>query len=127
MFQQGRQLLAADYRSTEEVFNDHLELAHIGDVDTDVSRNFSHDCVLLTSIGVFRGHKGVREAADLLHQELPNARYQYRTRLVQDEMAFLQWTATADGARVDDGADSFLIKDGVIQIMTFHYTVITNL
>lgn len=95
-------------------------------MDTDVSRNFAADCVLLTSIGVFRSHKGVREAADLLHQELPNACYQYCTRLVHDDMAFLQWTATADGTRVDDGADSFLIRDGVIKIMTFHYTVITN-
>ncbi len=118
--------MEARFRSTEEVFNDHLELAHIGDVDTDVSPNFAHDCVLLTSIGVFHGHKGVHEAADLLRQELPNARYEYRTRLVHDEMAFLQWTAIADGARVDDGADSFLIRDGVIQVMTFHYTVIPN-
>jgi hypothetical protein len=118
--------LEARFRSTEEVFNDHLELAYSGDVDTDVSRNFAHDCVLLTSIGVFRGHKGVREAAGLLFAELPNARYAYRTRLVHDEMAFLQWTAIADGVRVDDGADSFLIRDGLIQVMTFHYTVIPN-
>ena len=118
--------MGARLRSTEEVFNDHLELAGIGDMDTDVSHNFAHDCVLLTSIGVFRGHKGVYEAADLLRQELPNARYEYRTRLVHDEMAFLQWTAVAEGARVDDGADSFLIRDGLIQVMTFHYTVIPN-
>lgn len=118
--------MAARFRSTEEVFNDHLELARIGDVNTDVSRNFAHDCVLLTSIGVFRGHKGVHQAADVLLQELPNARYAYRTRLVHGEMAFLQWTAIADGARVDDGADSFLIRNGLIQIMTFHYTVIPN-
>jgi len=33
----------------------------------------------------------------------------------------LQWAAIADGARVDDGADSFLIsRDEVIQVMTFH-------
>jgi hypothetical protein len=75
-------------RSTEEVFNDHLELAHIDDVDTDISRNFAHDCVLLTSIGVFRGHKGVYEAADLLRQQLPNAHYEYLTRLVHGEIAF---------------------------------------
>ena len=118
--------MEARLRSTEEVFNDHLELAHIGDVDTDVGRNFAHDCVLLTSIGVFRGHKGVREAADLLLNELPNARYEYRTQLVHDKMAFFQWTAIADEARVGDGADSFLIRGGAIQVMTFHYTVIPN-
>lgn len=118
--------MEARFRSTEEVFNDHLELAHIGDVDTDVSRNFAHDCVLLTGIGVFRGHRGVHEAADSLLEELPNARYEYRTRLVHGEMAFLQWSAIADGARVDDGADSFLIRNGLIQVMTFHYTVVPN-
>ena len=113
-------------RTTEEVFDDHLELARIGDVDTDVNRNFADDCVLLTSIGVFRGHKGVHEAANLLLKELPNVRYEYRTRLVHGEIAFLQWTAIADGARVDDGADSFLIRDGLIQVMTFHYTVVPS-
>lgn len=118
--------MVARTRSAEEVFNDHLELALVGDVDTDLKRNFAKDCVLLTSFGVFRGHQGVRKAADLLFEQLPNARYRYRTRLVHGQIAFLQWEAEADGGRVHDGADSFLIRDGVVWVMTIHYTVCPN-
>lgn len=110
-------------RSTEDVFNDHLQLARVGDVDTDIHRNFAQDCVLLTTYGVFRGYTGVREAADLLMRQLPNARYHYRTKMYHGEIAFLEWDAVADGAQVDDGADSFLIRSGVIEVMTIHYTV----
>jgi hypothetical protein len=38
------------------------------------------------------------------------------------ELCFLGWTAEADNARVEDDADSFLIQDGAIKIMTIHYT-----
>jgi len=35
------------------------------------------------------------------------------------------WTGEADnGARIEDGADSFLIRDGRIHAMTIHYTLI---
>ncbi len=56
-------------------------------------------------------------------QELPQATFQYRTRLVDGEMAFLEWTAQAEGTEVKDGADSFLIRDGRILAQTIHYTV----
>ena len=40
-------------------------------------------------------------------------------------MGFLEWTGEADnGARVEDGADSYLIRDGRIHAMTIHYTVL---
>ena len=111
-------------RSTQEVFEDHLHLAAIDDLETDIKRNHSEEVVLLTSFGVFRGHAGVREAADLLAHQVPGAHYIYRTRLTHEEMAFLEWSATSEQARVEDGADSFLIRHGRIQMMTIHYTVI---
>lgn len=37
--------------------------------------------------------------------------------------AFLEWTATETGAKVEDGADSFVIEDGKIVAQTIHYTV----
>jgi hypothetical protein len=55
--------------------------------------------------GVFRGRNGVRELARLLTQELPDAPYTYTNGLVAGRIAFLEWTAEADHARVRDGAD----------------------
>jgi hypothetical protein len=110
-------------RTIQEVLQDHLTLAVIGDVDTDLERNFADDCVLLTSFGVFKGKAGARAAARLLADQLPHARFDYRTELWDGELAFLEWTADSDRARVDDGADSYLIRNGRIEAMTIHYTV----
>jgi hypothetical protein len=110
-------------RSTDEVFQDHLELAQQGNVEGDIARNFAPDCVLLTSYGVFRGHAGVRAAAALLDEQIGRTRYTYRTRLSHGEVAFLEWSAETERAIVDDGADSYWIRDGRIQVMTIHYTV----
>jgi len=112
------------YRSTEEVFRDHLELAQSGDVETDIARNYAPDCVLLTSFGTFEGHAGIRDAAQLLESQLgPNATYEYRTVEWSGEIAFLEWTASTDRATVPDGADSFLIQSGKIRAMTIHYSI----
>ncbi len=92
-------------------------------MDDDLARNYAEDVVVLTGRGIFRGHDGVRHLARLLPDELPNCTFEYRTRLVEGEVAFLEWTARADGARVDDGADSFLIRGGRIVAQTIHYTV----
>ena len=113
-------------RSTQEVFEDHLDLAQQGNVEIDLERNFAEDCVLLTTYGVFRGREGARAAADLLGKQIGRTKYEYRTRLWHGEIAFLEWTAKTPTATVDDGADSFLIRDGLIRVMTIHYTVEEN-
>jgi hypothetical protein len=110
-------------RSAEEVFEDHLRLAGAHRFDDDIERNVSPDCVVLERRGVFRGHDGVRELARLLAEELPDAPYRYTNRLIEGRIAFLEWTAEAEHARVRDGADSFLIEHGWIVAQTIHYTV----
>ncbi|KWX23800.1 SnoaL-like polyketide cyclase [Mycolicibacterium wolinskyi] len=110
-------------RSTQEVFDDHLRLAGEHRFDDDIERNVSPECVVLERRGIFRGRDGVRRLAELLAQELPDAPYTYTNRLVDGRVAFLEWTAEADHARVRDGADSFLIEDGWIVAQTIHYTV----
>ncbi|WP_228812020.1 MULTISPECIES: nuclear transport factor 2 family protein [Nocardia] len=110
-------------RTTGEVFDDHLRLAQVRDVDTDLERNYAHDCVILTGRGVYHGHDGVRSLADALAAELPEGRWHYRLRLVEGTMAYLEWSADAGAAAVEDGADSFLIVDGKIATQTIHYTV----
>lgn len=110
-------------RNTETVFRDHLARADRGDIDNDIGLNFSSDCVLLTTYGRFEGHGGVRQAADLLARQIPHARYCYTQQTVHGEIAFLEWTADGGNACVRDGADSFLIQDGRIKVMTIHYTV----
>jgi hypothetical protein len=59
----------------------------------------------------------------MLADEVPEAKYLYTQRAVYGEIAFLEWTAVGRGALVSDGADSFLIRDDRIRVMTIHYTV----
>ncbi len=110
-------------RSTIEVFEDHLALAQEGELEADLIRNVATDIVLLTTYGVFRGYEGVRKAAALLDEQIGRTKYTYRTRLVHGDHAFLEWSAHSEVASIEDGADSYLIRDGRIQSMTIHYTV----
>lgn len=110
-------------RPAEEVFHDHLRLAAEHRFEDDIRRNFSPDVVVLETRGVFRGHDGVRELARFLEEELPDGRFTYTNRLTSGRFAFLEWTAEADHAQVRDGADSFVIEDGLVVAQTIHYTV----
>lgn len=114
-------------RSTREVLDDHLKLAADDkwDLETDIRRNFAENIFLLTGYGIYHGHDGIRDKARLLAEQLPGGRWTYVNIMAEGELGFLEWTAEADnGARVEDGADSYLIRDGRIQAMTIHYTVL---
>jgi hypothetical protein len=110
-------------RTAREVFEDHLRTGTEGTVEEDIERNYASTVVILSRDGVRHGHDGLRKQARKLQDELPNCSFHYGVQLVEGEMAFLEWTAEADGARVRDGADSYLIRDGKIVVQTIHYTV----
>lgn|SRR5919112_1892666 len=115
--------IVAPSRTTREVFDDHLRAASASDDEGDIARNYAPDVVLLTGIGILRGHDGVRRSRSVLRDDLPGASYDYVTRLVDGETAFLEWEAHSDAIEVDDGADSFVVRDGLIVAQTIHYSV----
>jgi hypothetical protein len=110
-------------RSTEEVFEDHLRQSVEGSIETDLARNYAQDLVILTGRGIYRGHHGLRQLAKLLNEQLQGASMSYCAKLVDGEFAFLEWTAESAHARVEDGADSYVVRDGRIIAQTIHYTV----
>ena len=110
-------------RSPKAVFEDHLRLRRAGALEEDLANNYPEDVVLLTAASAFRGRDGVRRCAQLLRRLLPCCHYEYRIRLVEGELAFLEWSAFCPTARVEDGADSFLIRGGRIVAQTIHDTV----
>ena len=110
-------------RTAQEVLEDHLHQSKHGTIDEDLTRNFAEDAVFLSSHGVFRGHDGLRELNSKLQEELPEATYEYGTKLAEGELAFLEWTARSENAVVEDGADSYVIRNGRIVAQTIHYTI----
>lgn len=114
-------------RSTREVLDDHLNLAaeENWNLEEDIRRNFAEDIFLLTGYGIYHGYDGIRQKARLLAEQLPGGRWNYVNIMAEGELGFLEWTAEADnGARVEDGADSYLVRNGRICAMTIHYTVL---
>jgi hypothetical protein len=109
-------------RSATEVFENHLKLAQEGKVEQDLKNNYAEDVVLLTNYGTFHGHKGTKEAAELLDKQLPNGTYDYKLKLCHENICFLHWAGDSEESFIRDGADSFLIEKGKIQIQTIFYT-----
>ena len=100
-----------------------MELRLADRVDDDIERNYDPHVLLLGNRGIFHGHEGIRACANSLASELPQARFRYVRKLVEGEIAFLEWTATGEGGRINDGVDTFLIRDGHIVAKTVRYTV----
>lgn len=111
------------YRTTVEVFEDHLEKRRDWRVEEDIAENFAENIVIITRDGIFIGHDGIRQNAHLLYQQLPKATFEYTTRLTEGDVAFLEWKGHANGTHVCDGADTFVIQQGKIVVQTIHYTV----
>lgn len=114
---------SAACRSAREVLDDHLQKSQYGCVEADLAHNYAPDIVVLAGDGVYRGYEGMRKLAQRLRDELPNAVFEYRTVLVEEDVGFLEWSGHGGNAHVHDGADSFVIRDGKIVAQTIHYTV----
>jgi len=110
------------HRSAIDVFKHHAQEMIAGDLD-DIVADYSDDARFITAAGVLHGKAGVRTGFTNLFAELPRPRFDVRTRILDGEVLFLEWSATADGSRADDGVETFLVRDGEIVLQTVHYTV----
>lgn len=109
-------------RSTAEVFMDHLHQRYIGDIECDLKRNYSKDVIMVENYGIFHGFDGVRQSAKILNQLVPTSKYKMDNLVFNKDNAFESWSVDADGVKVTDGIDAFIIRDGKIQVQTIYYT-----
>lgn len=119
---------AAQFRSrrAEEVFEDHLRLRLEGRLEEDITRNYARDVVLLTSNSNACGHDAIRISARRLAEQLPQAKFEIIEKQLNGRFALLIWRASSDHHDAVDGADSFVIEDGLIQLQTIHYRLLDN-
>lgn len=110
-------------RSTLEVFDSHLLYTLDWDIDADIEINYAPDCFLLSSYGAFYGRAGIKKAYSVLESQIPDADFLYGNKSIHNEVAFLEWQAESDDSYIDDGADTFIIRNGKIVGQTMHYTV----
>lgn len=110
-------------RTTHEVLEDHLRRRAEGRVEEDLAQDYADDVVLLCEHAPMVGREAVRESARRLKLQLPAGSFEYISRHVEGEYAFLRWSGKADGVRLENGADSFVIRDGLIVMQSIYYTV----
>jgi ketosteroid isomerase-like protein len=111
-------------RTPQEIFQHHAEVLIAGDLEGIVS-DYSDDAIFITPAGVLHGKDGVREGFTKLLGDVPNAEWTVPTQHFEDDILFIEWTATAASSRVEDGIDTFVFRDGEIRVQTVRYTLIT--
>jgi hypothetical protein len=110
-------------RSSREVIADHLAKLQEHKIEEDLAGNYAEEVILLTHTGVYRGHAGVRDSYQVLRETLGDARLEYYNLLLENEYVFLEWRVLSDSLRVNEGADSFVVRNGKVVAQTMHYTV----
>lgn len=108
-------------RTTAEVFMDHLNLRYKGEIECDYKRNYSKDVILVENFGIFHGHEGLKKSFNILNKLVPTTKYHMDSLFFSGDKAFEAWSVNADGVRVADGIDAFIIRDGKIKVQTIYY------
>ena len=109
-------------RTPQEIFQAHIAAIGAGDVDA-VAADYAEDALFITPDGVVRGRDGIRSAFAGLLGELTDATWDIPTQHFVDDVLFIEWTAVAEKARVLDGVDTFVIRDGEIRLQTVRLTL----
>ncbi|WP_210588480.1 nuclear transport factor 2 family protein [Streptomyces sp. GESEQ-35] len=108
-------------RTPEEIFEDHGTRLGTADLDS-ISANYAEDAVFITPAGVLHGREGVKRGIAALLSDLPDADWQLKPQFA-GEVLFLEWSAVSPHGRVDDGVDTFVFRDGLIQAQTVRYVL----
>jgi uncharacterized protein (TIGR02246 family) len=109
-------------RTPEEVFQHHAQALGAGDLD-EIVADYSDDAVFITPAGVQRGKDGIRAAFTQLLADVPNAAWDLKTQIYENDILFLEWAADAAATFVEDGIDTFVFRDGLIRVQTVRYTL----
>ena len=109
-------------RTPQEVFEHHGEVLMAEDLDGIVS-DYADDAVFITPEGVLHGKAGVREGFVKLLGDLPGASWELPTMIFEDDVLLLEWKATSEKVKAEDGIDTFVFRDGLIRVQTVRYTL----
>jgi len=109
-------------RTPEEVFQHHVEALGAGELD-EIVADYTTDAVFITPAGVRRGLDGVRQGFIQLLADVPDAVWELKTQIYEGDLLFLEWGADTEETWVEDGIDTFVFDNGLIQAQTLRYTL----
>ena len=111
-------------RTPEEIFAHHAQALGAEDLDA-TELDYADSAYLITSSGVLQGKPAIRAFFADVFQALPQAHWKVQTTYVE-HILFLEWAADSRLASVSDGVDTFIFANGLIQIQTAHYTLVSK-
>jgi hypothetical protein len=109
-------------RTPVEVFGHHVQTLGAEDLD-GILMDYNETSYLVSPSGVLRGKNAIRGFFSDLIRAVPQAKWNVKTTYVED-ILFLEWTADSTKGSVSDGVDTFIFKDGMIQIQTVRATIV---
>ena len=109
-------------RTPEEVFAHHAQSLGAGDLD-EIVADYADDAIFITPAGTRRGKDGIRAGFTQMLADVPDAAWNLKTQIYEDDVLFLEWAADAAATRVEDGLDTFVFRDGLIRVQTVRYTL----
>jgi predicted SnoaL-like aldol condensation-catalyzing enzyme len=89
----------------------------------EIVADYSNDAIFITPAGVQRGKDGIHQAFAKLLGEVPQATWDIKTTIYEDDILLLEWGAEGGGNRIQDGIDTFVFRDGLIRVQTVRYTL----
>ena len=110
-------------RTPQKIFQHHAQALGAEDLD-GIAADYSDDAVFMTPAQVQRGKAGIRQAFTKLLSDIPQAKWNLKTQLYENDILFLEWTADSANTKVDDGIDTFVFRDGFIRAHTVRYTLL---
>jgi SnoaL-like protein len=109
-------------RNPQEAFGHHAQTLMAEDVD-GILADYTDNSIVVSPSGVLRGKNAIRGLFEDLLGALPQAKWDVKTTYVED-ILFLEWTADSTKGSVSDGVDTFIFKDGMIQVQTVRATIV---
>ena len=106
--------------STKDVLDHHLKCFGDGDLKGILS-DYAPEAVLFTPNGPLRGADAMRPLFQAMIAEFgkPGAAFSLKRQSVEDDYAYILWTAeTADNV-YEVGTDTFVVRDGKIVAQSF--------
>ena len=109
-------------RTTQEILQHHGAALGAGDLE-GILADYTDDTVLITPQGTFTGITGARDAWLQLLRDLPNPRVDVSSVVVEGVVVLMEWTASTDKGRVDDGVDTLVMDGDGKRVQTLHSTL----
>ena len=79
-------------RTPQQIFQHHAEALGAENIDGVVA-DYSDDAFFMTPAGVLRGKAGIRQAFTKLLSDIPQAKWNLKMQLYENDVLLLEWTA----------------------------------